>query len=115
MSFIESQIKQRLQYDQEDFSDAFTDISRSVMSGDTPFEYKSRDRIEENSVNELLRYFGEKPVKIPDDIKAARDKIDYACAPHGIMHRTRRACRTARCLARSRMCATYSRSGTATA
>ena len=57
------------------------------MSGDTPFEYKSRDRIEENSVNELLRYFGEKPVKIPDDIKAARDKIDYACAPHGIMHR----------------------------
>ena len=87
MSFIESQIKQRLQYDQEDFSDAFADISRSVMSDDIPFEYKSRDRIEENALSEMLRYFGEKPVKIPDDIKALKDKIGYACAPYGIMHR----------------------------
>ena len=59
MSFIESQIKQRLQYDQEDLSDAFADISRSVMSDDTPFEYKSRGRIEENALGELLRYFGD--------------------------------------------------------
>lgn len=88
MSFIESQIKQRHRYDQEDLFDAFVDISRSVMSDDTPFEYQSRDRIEENAVNELLRYFGEKPAKIPDDIKDVKEKIDYACAPYGIMHRS---------------------------
>ena len=87
MSWFESQIKQRLINDADDLSDAFTDISRSVMSDKHNFVYKSRGRIEENAVNEMLHYFGEKPVKIPNDIKDLRGRIDYATAPYGIMSR----------------------------
>lgn len=87
MSFFESQIERRLQYEADDFSDTFTDIAHSVMGEKSSYEYKSRKRIEDDAVNEMLRYFGEKPARFPDDIEKLKEKIDYASAPYGIMSR----------------------------
>ena len=88
MNWFEEQVKNRLQNDEDDFSSAFAELS-SIVMGDaaasagliTPRQ-KTR-----NAVQEILKFFNQSIVPVPDSITDTAEYINYCLRPSGIMKR----------------------------
>ena len=88
MNWFEDQIKNRLQNDEDDFSFAFTELS-SIVMGEAAAKaglVTPRQRTH-NAVHEILKFFGQDIVPVPDVIIDANEYIDYCLRPSGIMKR----------------------------
>ena len=115
MGWFDEQIRQRKLSDQETFEESIFRMASVVLGKRGANDLEDDRIITKAAIDDILKYYHAKPVEIPASIRDADEALDYCLRPHGIMRRTCRACRMERCHARSRMCATCSRSGIGTA
>ncbi|MCL2084294.1 MAG: ATP-binding cassette domain-containing protein [Oscillospiraceae bacterium] len=88
MNWFEDQIKNRIQNDEDDFSSAFTELS-SIVMGEAAAKaglVTSRQRIH-NAVQEILKFFGQSIIPVPENITGTAEYINYCLKPSGIMKR----------------------------
>ena len=88
MGWFDEQIRQRIQNDDEAFSDAFVKMAEVVM-GPRLSRMLQDDRIKtKNAIEEILKYYYVKPRELPDAITSTLDQLEYLMRPAGIMWRT---------------------------
>lgn len=88
MGWFDEQIRQRIAHDDDAFADAFAAMSAAVM-GESLTRALEDDRIRtKNAIDEILKYYNEKPADLPEDIQNVNDQLEYLLRPCGIMRRT---------------------------
>ena len=88
MSWFDEQIRQRIQSDDEAFSDAFVKMAGVVM-GERLSRMLQNDRLKtKNAIDEILKYYYVKPKELPDSIVSTIDQLEFLMRPAGIMWRT---------------------------
>lgn len=88
MGWFDEQIRQRIQHDDDSFSDAFAAMAGVVM-GERITRALNDDRVQaKNAIEEILKYYHVKPLELPDGIKDMNDQLEYLMRPSGIMRRT---------------------------
>ena len=50
-------------------------------------EMRDRRVVTKAAIDEIMKYYGFKPVEIPRSIETTKDQLDYALKPHGLMYR----------------------------
>ena len=88
MNWFEDQIKNRLQNDEDDFSGAFAELSSVVMGeGLAKAGLVTSRQKTHNAVQEILKFFGQDIVPVPDTVTDSTEYINYCLKPSGIMKR----------------------------
>ncbi len=88
MNWFEDQIKNRMQNDEEDFSNAFCELSSIVMGeGAAKAGMITVRQKTHNAVQELLKFFGKEIMPVPENIEDITEYINYCLKPYGIMKR----------------------------
>lgn len=87
MNWFEDQIKHRIQNDEDDFSSAFCELS-SVVMGDAAFAglVTPRQKIH-NAIQEILKFFKQEIVSVPESITDTHEYINYCLKPSGVLKR----------------------------
>ena len=88
MGWFDEQIRQRIQYDDDAFSDAFAGMAAAVMGkklGQALLDERIQTR---NAIDEILKYYHIKPAELPDDISDLNDQLEYLLRPAGVMRRS---------------------------
>ncbi len=87
MSFLDSQIKDRIEKEDAELAEALAEAADAVM-GRRVSEAMNDDRIAaKNAIERILKYYHAKPRELPDEISDVNEQIDYQMRPHGIMTR----------------------------
>lgn len=87
MGWFDEQIRERIQKDDDNFSDAFAGLASLVM-GKHITRVLNEDRVQaRNAIEEILKYYHVKPVEVPDSVKDIDDQLEYLLRPSGIMRR----------------------------
>jgi len=87
VAWFDEQIKQRMQNDEENFSDAFVSLSSVVMGKSVTAALNDNKRKANNAIEEVLKYYHIKPQEPPHEIKDMNDLLEYQLLGHGIMKR----------------------------
>lgn len=86
MGWFDEQVKERIRSDDEDFSNAFANLSESIL-GKSILEKtdgaKCRDEIER-----VLTYYNIPSVEVPKELKDIDSQLDYLISLSGVMRRT---------------------------
>ena len=87
MGWFDEQIKQRMETDQNVLEDSFFRMASVVM------DKWSADRLEDDrlianeAIGEILKYYRQKPVEVPESITDVVGQLEYALRPSGLMVR----------------------------
>ena len=87
MGLFDEQIRLRKKQDQETFEDSIFEMASVVVGMRGAGEMRDRRVVTKAAIDELLKYYGFKPVDIPRSIETTEDQLDYALKPHGLMYR----------------------------
>ena len=88
MNWFDDQIRNRQQNDEDEFSFAFTELS-SVVMGEAAARaglVTPRQRTH-NAVQEILKFFGEEIIPVPESVTDTAEYVNYCLRPSGIMKR----------------------------
>ena len=88
MGWFDEQIRQRIENDDEVFSEAFAKMANVVMG-----EHLSKMLLDEriktkNAIEEILKYYYIKPGELPEGITTTVQQLEFMLRPCGIMWRT---------------------------
>lgn len=88
MGWFEEQIKLREENDEQMLKDSFVQIADAV-TGENLAKKRNRKKAEgnENAIEEILRFYGEKAGKTPEQMDNWDDWLEYVLRPYGIMKR----------------------------
>ena len=86
--WFEEQIKQRIQSDEDNFSDAFTGMSSVVMGDSVMRANVSSERRNRDAITQILDYYHLKAVRMPERFDDLNEQLEYILRPAGIMRRT---------------------------
>lgn len=86
MGWFDEQIKQRKSRDDEDFSEAMSELSDTI-TGRKNFDSADETAKIRGAVDVILRYYHCKPKEIPEKITDLDKQLEFACRPYGIMRR----------------------------
>ena len=88
MGIFDDQIKERLENDNQVFSEAFLEMSGVVMGKRALADIlKDQSRQAKNAIFEILSFYHIAPQELPSNIKQVSDQLDYLLRPTGIMRR----------------------------
>lgn len=87
MGWFENQIEERRNADAMLLEDSLDQISAVVLGRGRARKLSDERIITANVIDEVLKYFHYKPIKIPENISDPIDQLEYALRPHGIMYR----------------------------
>ena len=87
MSWFENQIEERREADARLLEDSLVQISGVIMGERKARQLGDERMITRNNIDEVLKYYGCKPVEIPESITNPMEQLEYALRPHGIMYR----------------------------
>ena len=87
MGWFDEQIKERMESDQSVLEDAFFRMASVVMDKWNQYRLENDRLIAREAIGEILKYFREKPVEIPDKIEDLGEQLEYALRPSGLMVR----------------------------
>lgn len=87
MGWFEEQIKQRSQSDQDILEDSFFRMASVVMDKWDAERLDDERLIARQAIDDILKYFRQKPVDIPENIVDVGDQLEYALRPAGLMIR----------------------------
>lgn len=87
MGWFESQIKQRRTAEQRDLEDSFEKIAGVVLGKHVAAHINDQRIITSSVIEEILKFYGCKPVDYPRDIKTGEEQLDYALRHYGMMRR----------------------------
>ncbi|QOX63010.1 NHLP bacteriocin export ABC transporter permease/ATPase subunit [Anoxybacterium hadale] len=87
MGWFDEQIKQRIQADEDAFSEAFSSMAGAVM-GRSMERLLSDDRQKtKNAMDEILKFYRIKSVELPDELTDINEQLEYLLRPSGVMRR----------------------------
>ena len=86
---IEEQIKNRLQHDEDVFSDAFVSLSEVITERELLGMFsESRKEASDEALEEILAFYGFKTrIRVPASVTDPEEYLDYVLNPTGIMRR----------------------------
>ena len=87
MSWFNEQIRQREESDQNILEESFFRMASVVMDKWDAERLEDERLISKAAIDDVLKYFHEKPVDIPEDIKGVSEQLEYALRPSGLMVR----------------------------
>lgn len=87
---LDEQIKNRLMYDDDVFSDAFVSLSEVITDSALLDLFSDRRKTSSGeALEEVLSYYGFKQrIVVPDSIEESEEYLDYVLNPIGVMRRT---------------------------
>lgn len=88
MGWFEEQIRQRMEYDDEMFADAFAQMANLVSSENIINSFTNKRQIAEEAIGDILKYYHVKVLEIPDAIDDINEVLEFLMRPSGIMRRT---------------------------
>lgn len=88
MGWFDDQIKQRKQFDDDNFQDAFLGIAGAIMGKRLVYSLQEKE-IAKSAIDEVLKHYHlkAKSDEIPSNIVDVEEQINYRMRPFGIMHR----------------------------
>lgn len=86
MGFIDDQIKERRERDDHLVEDSYAHVAGAVL-GNHWENHESKRKTAARAVDQILRYYHRRPIKVPDDVDGQEERLDYRLRPHGIMRR----------------------------
>ena len=87
MGLFDEQIRLRKRQDQETFEDSIFEMA-SVVGKRGAGEMRDRRVVTKVAIDDILKYYGFKPVELPRFVETTEDQLDYALKPHGLMYRS---------------------------
>ena len=88
MGWFDEQIRQRIQHDDEAFSDAFAGMAAAVMGSRLAEAFMDHRIQTRNAIEEILKYYHVKPEEVPENITDLNEQMEFMMRPAGIMRRT---------------------------
>ena len=88
MGWVDTQIRQRMQSDQDAFEESFFRVAGSVLGGKTARQMQDSRQIEKEALDEILKYYHCKAAEAPDGMKTTGEQMEYVLGPAGIMTRS---------------------------
>ncbi len=88
MGWIDDQIQQRKEHDDEAFSAAFVGIADAVLGSKVSSAFHTDRQKTKNAIDAILKYYHVKSREVPDNITDTNEQLEYLMRPHGIMRRT---------------------------
>jgi len=87
MGWFEDQVKERRTAEQRELEDSFEKIAGVVLGRMTAGRLNDKRIVASNVIEEVLKYYGYKPVDYPNSVKAGEEQLDYALRHYGMMRR----------------------------
>ena len=87
MGWFGEQIRQRTESDQNILEDSFFRMASVVMDKWDAERLEDDRLIAKEAIGEVLKYYRQKPVEIPDSIGDVSEQLEYALRPSGLMVR----------------------------
>ena len=87
MGWFDEQIRQRAESDQNILEDSFFRMASVVMDRWDAERLEDERMIAKEAIDDILKYYHEKPGDIPESIKNVSDQLEYALRPAGLMIR----------------------------
>ena len=87
MGWFTEQIKQRAENDQNVLEDSFFRMATVVMDKWDANRLEDERLIVREAIDDILKFYHQKPVEIPENIKDVNDQLEYVLRPTGLMTR----------------------------
>ena len=87
MGWFTEQIKQRAENDQNVLEDSFFRMASVVMDKWDANRLEDERLIAKEAIDDILKFYHQKPVEIPDTIRDVNDQLEYVLRPTGLMTR----------------------------
>ena len=87
MGWFNDQIRERMDNDQNVLEDSFFRMASVVMDRWDAERLADERMIAKEAIDDILKYYHEKPGDIPESIKNVSDQLEYALRPAGLMVR----------------------------
>ena len=87
MGWFNDQIRERMDNDQNVLEDSFFRMASVVMDRWDAERLADERMIVKEAIDDILKYYHEKPGDIPESIKNVSDQLEYALRPSGLMVR----------------------------
>ena len=87
MGWFNDQIRERMDNDQNVLEDSFFRMASVVMDRWDAERLEDERMIAKEAIDDILKYYHEKPSDIPESIKNVSDQLEYALRPAGLMVR----------------------------
>ncbi|MBC3888204.1 NHLP bacteriocin export ABC transporter permease/ATPase subunit [Acetobacterium paludosum] len=88
MGWFDDQIKERLKNDNDQFEEAFANMSSVVMGRSILTEFAADDRRVNDAISEILAYYAIKMEETEESFPNLNEKLEYHMRPHGFMRRS---------------------------
>ena len=87
MGWFSNQIKQRTEKDQNVLEDSFFRMASVVMDKWDADRLEDERLIAKEAIDDILKFYHQKPIEIPETIKDVNDQLEYVLRPTGLMIR----------------------------
>jgi len=87
MGWFENQIEERRNADQQLLEDSFVKIAGVVLGNRTAEKSDNAQIVTKSAIDEILKYYHDKPVEVPEEIKTVDEQLDYCLRSCGLMRR----------------------------
>ena len=87
MGWFNEQIKQRMEADQNVLEESFFRMASVVMDKWNADRMEDDRLIAKEAIDDVLKYYRQKPVDIPENITGVTEQLEYALRPSGLMVR----------------------------
>lgn len=87
MGWFEEQIHQRIQNDNDAFSNAFFQLAHAAMGEKLARRFRDNRTHGKTAIDQILKYYHIKGRAIPDNLHSLDDQLEYLMRPHGVMRR----------------------------
>ena len=88
MGWFEGQIKQRMEYDDDAFQEAFVKMAGAVMGEKVTAALENDRQQAQNAMDEILKFYHVKIREFPEHLQEMNEQLEYLLRPAGIMRRT---------------------------
>ena len=87
MGWFNDQIRQRMENDQEVLEDSFFRMANAVMDKWNTEYSRGGKALSQRALTDILRYYHEKPVEIPEEMTEFSEQMEFTFRPSGLMIR----------------------------
>ena len=87
MGWFTEQVRQRREKDQEVLEDSFFRLASAIMGQWESDQLEDEHLVAKEAIDDILKYYHQRPVEIPEEIRGAGEQLKYALRPSGLMTR----------------------------
>lgn len=87
VGWVDEQIRQRKQADDESFVDSFQEIAEAITGHRLSYALNDGRRATTHAIKEILGYYHVKSQELPEGIQDMNEILEYLMRPYGIMRR----------------------------